>query len=242
MIRICILDDDSVCLNELDRLLNQYMTEHKVAFSIDCFGSSDDFLKIMNQGKLSYQLYFLDIVMPGTTGIEIAKEIRKSDRSAHIIFLTSSPEYALEGYEVRAFYCLHKALGVTRLFSTLSELLGGRETPPAKMFQIKTNGVIRNIPYQNICYIEARRNKLFLVLNNGETVESYGTFSGMVNLLKDETEFTQTHRSFLINMRYIREFASTTITLQSDYKIPVSRNYVQTARQNYFDFAKNYFS
>ena len=49
-----------------------------------------------------YDIYLLDVVMPGLNGIELAKEIRSSDKAADIIFLTSSPEFAVESYTVKA--------------------------------------------------------------------------------------------------------------------------------------------
>ena len=68
------------------------------------------------------------------------------------------------------------------------------------------------------------------------------SFQNILNLLKDEAEFTQTHRSYIINMRYIREFASTSIKLQSGVEIPVSRNFSQSTKQDYFEFAKLFFN
>jgi DNA-binding LytR/AlgR family response regulator len=242
MIRICVLDDDPVSLDKINEILTEYLSTRKVSFDIDQYQCGDDLLKAVFTNHKSYQIYFLDILMPGITGIEAAKEIRKLDKSAHIIFLTSSSEYALDGYAVRAYDYLQKPLDCERLFQTLSELLGIVEKSSTKWLQIKTNGVLKNIPYHNICYIEAQRNKLLVVQNNGEHVEFYSTFSNIVNLLKDEPEFTQTHRSYIINMCYIREFTSTSIKLQSGFQIPVSRNYSNSAKQDYFEFAKSFFN
>ncbi len=242
MFRICILDDDFDFSKELHKILTQYLASHKISSEIDLYQNSAVFLKKAASGQLSYQLYFLDILMPGATGIQVAKEIRKYDKTAHIIFLTSSTEYAIDGYEVRAFDYLKKPLDTERLSRTLSELLGTHEKPSAKWLQLKVNGVLKNIPYNNICYIEARRNKLLVVQNDGEQLEFYGTFASILELLKEEPEFTQTHRSFIINMRYIREFSSSNITLQSGHQIPVSRNFSQSAKQDYFEFAKIFFS
>ena len=242
MIRICISDDDPVSSNILQQTLTEYLSTHKISFEIDQYEEGEGLLKALFVEDETYQIYFLDILMPGITGIQTAKEIRKLDKSAHIIFLTSSSEYALEGYEVRAYDYLQKPLNQERLFQTLSELFGTLEKPSAKWLQLKSGGIVKNIPYNNICYIEAQRNKLLVVQNNGEKVESYGTFSSILSLLKEEAEFTQTHRSYIINMRYIREFTSTSIKLQSGVEIPVSRNFSHTTKQDYFEFAKLFFN
>ena len=242
MFHVCILDDDPAFSAQLHTVLDDYFTDHKLSFEIDVYHSSEECLKALARTETSYQLYFLDILMPGKTGLQVAEDIRKTDKTAHIIFLTSSLEYAIEGYKVRAYDYLEKPLDTDRLYHTLEELLGTRECPSAKWLQVKSNGIIKNIPYNNICYIEAKRNKLLVVENNGERSETYGTFSSILTLLEGETDFTQTHRSFLINMRYIREFATTSVTLQSGEEIPVSRNYCHTVKQAYFEFAQSFFS
>lgn len=242
MIRICILDDDVASAKQMQQILTEYLTSHKISFEIDLYERGTSLLNVLSDRKNTYQIYFMDILMPGLSGIQTAKEIRKNDRTAHIIFLTSSTEYAIEGYEVRAYDYLQKPLNPDRLFHTLSELLGTEENPSAKWLQLKINGVLNNIPYNNICYIEAQRNKLLVTLNTGEQLESYTTFSSILTLLKEEADFTQTHRSYLINMRYIREFTSTSIRLQSDYQIPVSRNFSKSVKQDYFEFARSFFS
>lgn len=87
MIRICVLDDDPVALDKINEILTEYLSTRKVSFDIDQYQCGDDLLKAVFTNHKSYQIYFLDILMPGITGIEAAKEIRKLDKSAHIIFL-----------------------------------------------------------------------------------------------------------------------------------------------------------
>ena len=117
MIRICVLDDDPVALDKINEILTEYLSTRKVSFDIDQYQCGDDLLKAVFTNHKSYQIYFLDILMPGITGIEAAKEIRKLDKSAHIIFLTSSSEYALDGYAVRAYDYLQKPLHYQKFIS-----------------------------------------------------------------------------------------------------------------------------
>ena len=242
MINICIVDDDKELAGQMYDSITEYLADRKLFFSADVYYSGESFLEHVNQTDIHYHICFLDIIMQGKNGIQIAKELRKRDKTTHIIFLTSSSEYALEGYEVRAYNYLLKPLQREKLYNTLSELLGTENLPPAKQLQITNSGVVRNIPYRNIVYIEVRRNKLLVVLNTGEEVETYSTITEMESLLKEEEIFTRTHRSFLINMQYIKEFTSTKIRLQPDYDIPVSRTYSATVKQDYFAFAKAFFS
>lgn len=239
MVNVCIIDDDKEMTGQLYGLITEYFKERRIVFTADAYYNGDEFIEALcNTAVTDYHIYFLDIIMQGRNGIQVAREIRKRDRTAHIIFLTSSPEYALEGYEVQAYNYLLKPLQKDKLYNTLSGILGTENTPSAKQLQITNNGVVKNIPYQNIVYIEVRRNKVILFLNTGEEVETYSTITEMVSLLKGEELFTRTHRSFIINMHYIKEFASTSIRLRPDYYIPVSRTYSSSVKRDYFAFTK----
>lgn len=242
VLNICILDDDREFAGKLHSLISEYLSERRVIFQMNLYYNGEYFLDTLCRIDCYYHIYFLDVIMQGKNGVQIAKEIRKRDKTAHIIFLTSSPEYALDGYEVRAYNYLLKPLQKELLFRTLSELLGTKDSPAAKQLQITNNGVVKNIPYRNIVYIEVRRNKVLLFLNTGEEMETYSTLTEMVSLLKEEECFTRTHRSFIINMHYIKEFTLSAIRLSPDYIIPVSRTYVASAKQDYFAFTKAIFS
>jgi len=236
MVNICILDDDRIPAEQLHRVIRNYFVQRKAACTVDLFSDGDGLLKTLERAEMHYHIYFLDILMPGMNGIQVAQEIRRKDSEAHIIFLTSSPEYAIDGYEVRAHSYLLKPLQIEKIHATLSKILGMQEIPSAKQLQLRKNGVMRHIPYHNIVYIEVRRNKLVVVLDTGEEMETYSTMSEVAELLKDEEFFTRPHRSFLINMQFIREFSSTAVRLQPDYCIPVSRTYVATMKQDYAAF------
>ncbi len=241
MVNICILDDDKELANQLHMSISEYLANHNIIFSADIYYDTRSLLSAFYQSRLIYHIYFLDIMMQDGNGIQVAKEIRKTDKDAHIIFLTSSPEYALEGYEVRAYNYLLKPLQKETLYHNLSELIWTK-SPLPKQLQITTNGVIKNIPHRNIVYIEAQRNKLLLTLNTGEQIETYCTISELDSVLREENIFSRTHRSYIINMHYVKEITSSYVRLRPDYFIPVSRTYSTSVKQNYFAFTKAFFS
>jgi two-component SAPR family response regulator len=76
----------------------------------------------LEKGK-RFDIYCLDIMMPGFTGIDAAKEIRTFDKTAPILFFTSSPEFALESYSVKAINYVLKPISKEKLFFAFDELL-----------------------------------------------------------------------------------------------------------------------
>ena len=96
MLKIAFCDDDLEILKELGILLDKYKKERDEDLTCTVFQSPLELLAAIEKG-FSFDILFLDILMPGENGIETAKEIRQYDNNMKIIFLTSSPslQYSL---------------------------------------------------------------------------------------------------------------------------------------------------
>ncbi len=103
MIKIAFCDDDLSVLNEISVLLSKYRIEHQREMEYTPFRSPFELLAEIEKG-VRFDIFFLDILMPGENGISVAKEIRRYDSAAKIIFLTSSSEFAVESYTVSAYF------------------------------------------------------------------------------------------------------------------------------------------
>ena len=107
---IAIIDDLKTDSDRLVGLINTYMEQHRLQCrTMDLFSSGEAFLDTFTAGK--YHLIFLDIYMDGITGMETAKRIRQTDHDCRIIFITTSPEFAVESYNVNASFYLLKPIG-----------------------------------------------------------------------------------------------------------------------------------
>lgn len=240
MFEICICDDDIKITEELEKIILTYAKDMSIPCQIKIYHSAEALLFDFSS-KIRFQLYFLDIFMPGTNGMELAKEIRSFDSTTDLIFLTSSTEYAVESYEVKATNYLLKPLNVEKILSALRDIFRTKKIVIEKQLQIKHKGILKMIPYDSICFFESRRNKLIIFLNTNEQLETYCTMSEMETVLKDELSFIRVHRSFLINMHYIREFSSSAVKLLPDYYVPISKNYHSSTKDAYFCFTQNLF-
>ena len=101
--KIAICDDEISVLNEIKSLLAEYCKDYDREISCDVFQSPLELLTKMEQSGC-YDALFLDILMNDDNGIEVARELRKTDKDVRIVFLTSSPEFAVQSYTVGAFY------------------------------------------------------------------------------------------------------------------------------------------
>ena len=98
---IAIVDDRKTDSDRLVGFIDTYAEQHRLQWgAMDRFSSGEEFLGAFTAGK--YDLIFLDIYMDGITGMETAKRIRRADHGCRIIFITTSPEFAVESYDVSA--------------------------------------------------------------------------------------------------------------------------------------------
>lgn len=113
--KIAICDDDKTEQLQILELLEGYFKGRKNKPAIKTFSSSIELASIACYEQ--FDLYLLDVIMPILNGIELAKEIRGFDKASDIIFLTSSPEFAVESYTVKAANYLGKANTKSCFFS-----------------------------------------------------------------------------------------------------------------------------
>lgn len=122
MIHIAICDDSKQERQILAALFKRYQELHATPLQIHIFQNGFSLLDAIDQGK-RFDITILDILMPGENGIEIARNIRASGTDTEIIFLTSSPEYAVDSYEVKAQNYLLKPVTEEKFFVSIDSIL-----------------------------------------------------------------------------------------------------------------------
>ena len=122
MIRIAMCDDDISELNRARVLLDQYREERQREIAYTSFQSALDLLAEVERGT-RFDILFLDVLMPGQNGMEAAKELRQMDENVKIIFLTSSPEFAVESYTVNAYFYQLKPIWKESFFHIMDAVL-----------------------------------------------------------------------------------------------------------------------
>lgn len=125
--RIAVCDDDEQEVSRIGKLLTEYETDREISVGCHYFTNSTDFLCEMRGGE--YDLVLLDVLMPGVGGIQAAQELRELDKNVRLIFVSASPEFAVESYSVGAYYYLLKPISAD---SFLHCWIKSRENCPSR--------------------------------------------------------------------------------------------------------------
>ena len=172
------------------------------------------------------------LFLANNPGMDTARELRQSDTAVRLVFLTSSPEFALESYEVRAFDYLLKPVTYERLAQLLDGLSSMRPAATDELV-IKTSFGYHALRLSDIEYAEARNKHVVFHLRDGRDIEALESFRSVKDRLAQNATFFKCHRSYQINLRNIDHFDRTDIVMRSGACIPLSRSSKQGFQDAY---------
>lgn len=236
MIHIGYCDDNATVLKTLGAVLNQYRAERGLDMECAAFHSPLDLLAKIERG-VRFDVLLMDILMPGEDGIEAAKEIRKYDRNVKIIFLTSSAEFAVQSYEVEAFYYMLKPLRVDSVFSLLDKVIAVCEQERTSRLVIRCKDGISCIEPHRLEYCEVIHRTLYIHLLDGTVAESIGCMDELCRELESFGCFLRPHRSYMVNLAYVQNLSYRALTLSCGVEIPIPRGRYQEIKKAYLEYA-----
>jgi DNA-binding LytR/AlgR family response regulator len=176
----------------------------------------------------SIDILFLDIDMPGMTGLELGAKLRK--RVKYLIFTTAFSNYALDAFGVKANDYLLKPIEQIRFIESIQSILSlerkRQSTNQSNLLFIKSNlkGKFLSVKLSEVSLIYVEGHKLIMISND----QRYETTESLKNIearLSDDIRFLRVHNSNLINIEKIVKIEGNTIELIGRYKVPVSDRY-----------------
>ncbi len=237
MIHIAICDDSKQERQILAALFKRYQELHATPLQIHIFQNGFSLLDAIDQGK-RFDITILDILMPGENGIEIARNIRASGTDTEIIFLTSSPEYAVDSYEVKAQNYLLKPVTEEKFFASIDSILAELDEKDTASFIIyTTEKQYSRIRVSSLVYGEVTHRTITLHLADQTMISAVMTFTEFLDILKAYPDFIYPHRSYAVNMHYIQYVTKSDIILTDGQKIPLSRNNYTKISEQFLNFA-----
>lgn len=201
--RIAICDDDAVCRGQTLDIATDYAEARKdIELYFETFAEPRTLLEATRK-KGAYDIYILDIVMPEINGIELGKALRSMGADGKIIYLTSSEEYALDSFRVRAFDYILKPIAMDSFYAALDEAISSVSIKRDKVLLVKTRENNARIAFDSILYAELSRRTVIYHLIGGKKVESTTL----------RTAFTEAVAELITDRRFVLCGASTAVNL-----------------------------
>jgi DNA-binding LytR/AlgR family response regulator len=193
---IAICDDRQLERELLRAVLENFFVARREEIRIVGYASGEGLLADLEEGYEQFDLYFLDIYMDGMTGLETAHRLREMQIRSAIIFLTSSPDFAVESYDVEASGYLLKPLNEVKLTALLNRLLQPKER---RRVCVRCGRETQYVFLDEISWLESKGNMVFLHKTDGSTLETREKLSDLEQQL-DDKRFLRCHQSYLVNM------------------------------------------
>ena len=231
MLRLAICDDMQEFLSDTKNKIEQWEGKPE-DLVVELFTDGDGLIESHTANP--FDIILLDVVMPLINGIETAAEIRKTDMTVKIVFLTTSSEYALDAFTVHANHYLLKPVDDVKLFECLDMQLKERISNE-RCINIRDGAVMHRVPLRDIEYMEAQGKKVKFMLSGGSMKESNNPFYHFEEKLLFEDGFFKCHRSYVVNIFKISTYTQTEITMNSGARIPISRGTRAEFESAYFE-------
>ena len=209
-LRIAVCDDSPIFLNKTKTYIETWSANTGHAVQIFTYDNGDALIEAHKDCHMD--IIFLDIIMPLLNGMDTARELRQHDRAVQIIFLTSSPEFALESYEVRAQGYILKPVSQEKLSKELNEL--------AIQFDEEPKHLILKTAFGYLC--------------SGQILEVSEPLNHFEQQLLNTDGFFKCHRSYLVYLPNVNHFNNNEVTTRSGQTIPIARGYGKAFKEAYF--------
>ena len=166
--KIALCDDDEKELSNIRSLLDSYQKTHNIPFTYQEYHSSCELA--LQASKERFDIYLLDILMPHMTGMQLAREIRTFDHAADIIFLTTSSDFAVESYTVKATNYLMKPVSSNAFFAAMDDILRVKTQEQGHFLVLKSRIDVHKVPLSELIYVEAQNRKVIYYTSGREQI------------------------------------------------------------------------
>ena len=223
MLRIGICDDTAAARENLRLLcLKHFRLEEPDFFE---FSTGDGAVRWLKGHPGALDLLFLDIEMPGISGMEAAEAIRAFDWEVLLAFVTGYTDYVYDGYAVGAIGYLVKPVSEEKLSSLLDRAAAALEQRAPAVYTLRNAQGMFKVPLREILYAASDRRQVTLTTSRGDYT-FYGKLDDVAAQLG--AGFVRIHQRYLVNARAVSAVVGASVQV-GEARLPISRSLHQQA-------------
>ena len=231
--RIAIVDDLDTERTLLRERLERQLSLRGVEAEILEFDSGETFLTAEKARR--FTAAFLDIYMEGLSGMDAARELRKTDADCLLVFTTTSTDHALEGFQVRALHYLVKPFSEKELSDLLDEMLS-KLPRPEPFLTVKVSGSNIRLRYQDIISAEHFAHMISIRTTAGKTLATRQSFKTFTEPLRKDPRFFVCGRGVIVNLEHAADFQDAAFCMTDGSYVYVNQDLLKPARQAFMEF------
>ena len=217
MVHIAICDDEKYMSDKISTMVSDFFRKKNMLIVISQFSSGKELLKY----DQIIDILFLDIQMKGIDGMETARKLRSRKFKGFLIFITVLKEMVFRSFEVQAYDYLVKPIEERDFEKTMERLWDSMRNASEASLLVQKGYESSIISFDEIIFCEVIDRKIYLHLVSSEVIDFYERIENLETKL--DSRFFRCHRSFLINLKYLKSYKNGIAYMESGKEIPVSR-------------------
>ena len=218
MLKFAICDDEPYMAQEIANQLSRYMNGEQItSYCVSSFQNGCSLL----ERDCDFDVIFLDIQMEYLNGMETAKMLRQRKNHSLLIFVTVLKECVFDAFEVEAFDYLLKPLDSGHFKRTMDRIIKSLQQRETKRIVVQRGTSCDVILLAEIVYFEVQGRKIYIHQRSGKITDYYDKLDDLAQRI--DGRFFRCHRSYLVNIEYVRGCNAGQVILSQGDKIPVSR-------------------
>lgn len=231
MFEIFVCDDD-INITEFLKffIMKHFGDEYKVITMNRC----QELIGMVEMNERVPDILIMDINLQDGNGIETVKHLQKLHPKLKVIYLTGIINYATAIFETNPAYFLVKPINENNLSDAITKVSKEIEFDKSDSIVIKTNGSEIILYRREIMYVESQGRKLVLYMADGKKSEIYEKMDVIQEQLG--ASFIRSHKSFLINMKYITERTNKEFYLSDGKVLPISKPNLKDAKIKFISY------
>lgn len=229
---IAICDDLEAERISLARMIQAYARGHGLSVRLRLYASGESLLAALH-GPEPIHLLFLDIYMPGLSGVETARRIRSSGSDLSIIFATTSQDHGLDSFEVQASDYLVKPFREEDVTACLDWFFA-HMPEPLRLLSVYSEGEWQQLPLMSIYYIDVYGHQSRIHTPRGVVVARRGLDD--LESAIDSRDFLRCHRSFLVNLNHVEGVEGNDFRKKDRTLVPISSANAARIRSQFIDW------
>lgn len=239
VLKMALCDDNEEQRTTMTQYLQAYAEQRPdLAVKLSVFSSALDVLESEAKSG-NFDIYLLDVVMPEMSGIELGMKLREMGRIGAIVYLTVSPEYAVDSYDAQAFHYLLKPVNPERLYQVLDNAAALIDKRRSACITVKTREGIRLVRLDQIRYAELNGRSVCYHLSGMEQLDSVTirtSFQAEMAPLLADPGFFACGASFVVNFYYVTAVEKRSLVLEGGERVPLTCGLAAQARQRWMDY------
>lgn len=232
---LAILDDVASDRKKAASCLRAYFLKHPILdpVIISEFESGEDFLKTFVPN--TFQFIFIDYYMAGISGLLTAAKIRETDKNVILIFITSSQDYAIDGYKVKASGYLLKPFEYYDM-EEIMDLIDIKEIRDGQFIELEAGGASARILLNDIIYCDIAGHYVQIHTERIGLQRFRMTFLNLTHLLNPYKNFLPCYRGCIINMMKVKKIEALSFCMDNGERIPFRKKEQTLLMKSYSDF------